>query len=93
MGCLFAKPPDPTHLFGTGIKLIRCEHLMGTGLVYGGNPERDSMYFNVAPRKNDVITVDGLNSKYVPVDGFWSISVYNAQGCHQADTGKRLRSQ
>ena len=30
--------------------------------------------------KNDGTTIYKLNVKDVPVDGFWSISVYNAQG-------------
>lgn len=35
---------------------------------------------NVTPNENDGRTVYRLSVKDVPVDGFWSISVYNAQG-------------
>ena len=47
---------------------------------WGGNPDKDAIYLNVTPAKNDGKTVYRLNVKDVPVDGFWSISVYNAQG-------------
>jgi hypothetical protein len=32
------------------------------------------------PARNDGITVYRLNVRTVPVDGFWSVSIYNAQG-------------
>jgi hypothetical protein len=35
------------------------------------------------PSKNDGTAVYRLNVKDVPVDGFWSVSVYNAQGYYQ----------
>jgi hypothetical protein len=35
------------------------------------------------PDKNDGITVYKLTVKDVPVDGFWSVSVYNAEGYYQ----------
>jgi hypothetical protein len=41
------------------------------------------MYLNVTPSKNDGATVYRLTVKDVPVDGFWSISVYNADGYFQ----------
>jgi hypothetical protein len=55
-------------------------HLIGTAIGFGGLPEKDSVYLNVTPAKNDGKTVYGLSVKDVPVDGFWSISVYNASG-------------
>jgi hypothetical protein len=36
--------------------------------------------------KNDGTTIYKLNVKDVPVDGFWSISVYNAQGFFEPNT-------
>src|SRR5262249_34036405 len=44
------------------------------------NPDRDACYLNVTPPSNDGTTVYKLTVKDVPVDGFWSISVYNAKG-------------
>ena len=55
-------------------------HLIGAASAWGGNPEKDALYLNVVPANNDGNTVYRLNVKDVPVDGFWSISVYNAKG-------------
>jgi hypothetical protein len=49
-------------------------------MAWGGNPEKDAVYLNITPSKNDGKTLYRLNVKYVPVDAFWSLSVYNAQG-------------
>ena len=49
-------------------------------MAWGGNPEKEATYLNVTPSKNDDKTVYRLSVKDVPVDGFWSISVYNAKG-------------
>jgi hypothetical protein len=38
------------------------------------------VYVSVYPTKNDGQTAHQLTVKDVPVDGFWSISVYNAKG-------------
>ena len=38
------------------------------------------MYLNVTPSKNDGTTIHKLTVDQVPVDGFWSITVYNAEG-------------
>jgi Protein of unknown function (DUF1214) len=50
-------------------------------MAFGGNPEKDALYLNVTPSKNDGKTVHRLViSDEVPVDGFWSIIVYNDKG-------------
>jgi hypothetical protein len=55
-------------------------HLIVTATGWGLNPDKDAIYVNVTPRQNDGKTVYTLTVKDVPVDGFWSISLYNAQG-------------
>ena len=58
-------------------------HLIGSAIAWGGNPENEATYLNVTPPQNDGKTVYRLTFKDVPVDGFWSISVYNAEGYFQ----------
>jgi hypothetical protein len=72
--------PDTKSMFGPrgGVDPVR--HLIGAASAWGGNPEKDALYLNVVPARNDGKTVYRLNVKDVPVDGFWSISVYNAKG-------------
>jgi hypothetical protein len=57
--------------------------LIGAASAWGGNPETEALYLNVVPAKNDGTTVYSLSVKDVPVDGFWSVSVYNAEGYYE----------
>jgi hypothetical protein len=72
--------PDSKRMFGTKAECDPVRHLIGAAMAWGGNPEKDAIYLNVTPEKNDGKTAYELKVKDVPVDGFWSISVYNAQG-------------
>ena len=55
-------------------------HLLGAAAGWGGNPPSAAIYLNVVPEMNDGKTPYILKVKDVPVDGFWSISVYNKDG-------------
>jgi hypothetical protein len=55
-------------------------HLIATASGWGLNPDKDAIYLNVTPARNDGSGVYKLVVKDVPVDGFWSISVYDAEG-------------
>jgi len=72
--------PDLNGAFGIRGKVSPVRHLIGTALAWGGNPDKDSIYLNIKPRRNDGKTIYRLRVTDVPVDGFWSISVYNARG-------------
>jgi hypothetical protein len=72
--------PDTKGMFGPRGAVDPVRHLIGAASAWGGNPEKDALYLNVVPVKNDGNTVYRLNVKGAPVDGFWSISVYNAKG-------------
>lgn len=69
--------------FGAKDQTDPVRHLIGTAAGWGGNPDKDATYFGVTPPDNDGATVYRLNVKNVPVDGFWSISVYNGEGYYQ----------
>jgi len=56
-------------------------HLAASAAGWGGNPERGAAYVNVVPERNDGSVAYTLTMpKDVPVQGFWSISVYNKDG-------------
>ncbi len=72
--------PDFKRAFGTKEQVDPIRHLIGTAAAWGGNPDKDATYLNFTPAGNDGSTVYKLSVKDVPVDAFWSISVYNAAG-------------
>jgi len=72
--------PDSKRMFGDVADVDPVRHLIGTAAGFGGNPESDAVYVNAFPAKNDGVTAYVLKVKDVPVDGFWSVSVYNAAG-------------
>jgi hypothetical protein len=82
---LAAGLPNANRMFGTKAQVDEVRHLIGAASAWGGNPDKEAMYLNVTPAKNDGTVIYKLNVKNVPVDGFWSVSVYNAQGYYQAN--------
>lgn len=78
--------PDSRSMFGTRSEVDPVRYVIGAAMAWGGNPEREATYLNVTPPRNDGRTVHELRVKDVPVDGFWSISVYNAKGYFEPNT-------
>ena len=75
--------PDFKGAFGTKAEVDPVRRLVGSAAAWGGNPDKDATYLNITPAKNDGTTVYRLVAKEVPVDGFWSVSVYDAKGYYQ----------
>jgi hypothetical protein len=73
--------PDMNRAAGRKNEVDPVRHLIGTASGWGLNPVKDAIYLNVTPRDNDGRGVYRLSvPAEVPVDGFWSISVYDAEG-------------
>jgi len=72
--------PDHHHMFGSRRAVDPVRHLIGSALGWGRCPEEAVMYLQVTPRANDGATVHRLVVGHVPVDGFWTLSVYNERG-------------
>ncbi|HEY0852862.1 MAG TPA: DUF1254 domain-containing protein [Bradyrhizobium sp.] len=75
--------PDFKSAFGTKAQVDPIRHLIGTAVGWGGNPDKEATYLNITPSNNDSKTIYRLDVKDVPVDGFWSVSLYNADGYFQ----------
>jgi hypothetical protein len=72
--------PDLRKGGGSRDEVDPVRHLIATAAGWGLNPDADAIYLNVTPTGNDGSGVYRLTVKEVPVDGFWSISVYDAEG-------------
>jgi hypothetical protein len=66
--------------FGKPGEVDTISWLLGTATGWGGNPRKDAVYVTGFPTKNDGTTAYEVTLKDVPVDGFWSYTVYNAKG-------------
>jgi hypothetical protein len=81
---LYATLPDQNRMFGTKEQVDPVRRLIGSAGGWGGNPDTEAKYLNVNPNLNDGRTVYKLTvGSDVPVDGFWSITVYDAEGRFQ----------
>lgn len=76
---------DTRGMFGPKYEVEPVRHLIGSAFAWGGNPARDAFYLTVVPARNDGTTVHRLTVKDVPVDGFWSVTVYNKDGYFTAN--------
>jgi len=73
--------PDAKRMFGKKEDVSEVRHLLGTAMGWGGLPEHEAYYLTVEP--NLPVGAYQLTVKDVPVDAFWSISLYNKEGFFQ----------
>jgi hypothetical protein len=73
---------DTRRMFGANENEVDpVKHLIGSAMLWGGYPERDALYLPITPARNDGSTIYKLmRVGDVPVDGFWSLTVYNSEG-------------
>ncbi|HEY7603714.1 MAG TPA: DUF1254 domain-containing protein [Gaiellaceae bacterium] len=72
--------PDLRNGGGRRDEVDPVRHLIATASGWGLNPDKDAIYLNVTPPNDDGSGAYELTVGEVPVDGFWSISVYDAEG-------------
>jgi hypothetical protein len=71
---------NPSQMFGAKGDVESLAHLIGAAIGWGGLPPSAAVYEGGAVARNDGKTIYRLTVRNVPVDGFWSISVYNRAG-------------
>jgi hypothetical protein len=69
---------DTRATFGSKEDVDPVRHLLGTAWGWGGLPEEEAYYLNVEPSLP--VGAYQLTVRDVPVDAFWSVSVYNKDG-------------
>ena len=76
---------DTSHAFGSREDVRPIDHLVGAAAGWGGLPRTAAFYVLASAARNDGRTPHAVTVKDVPVDGFWSITVYNADGYLEAN--------
>ncbi|MGB5847731.1 MAG: DUF1214 domain-containing protein [Ignavibacteriaceae bacterium] len=66
--------------FGVKEELDPIYWMLGAAYGWGGLPGKDATYQNFVPEQNDGKTAYTLTVKDVPVDAFWSVTLYDDKG-------------
>jgi len=76
---LAATMKDADGAYGNRDEVDPVKFLMGCAIGWGGNPAYAAKYLNKFPTGNDGKIAYTVKLKDVPVDGFWSVSIYNKE--------------
>ncbi len=77
---LAATLSDTKRCFGNVHEVNPIAHMLGAAAGWGGLPPSAAIYINEVPKDNNGKAPYILTVKDVPVQGFWSISMYNSSG-------------
>lgn len=75
---------DTRRTYGKKKDVDPIRHLLGTAARWDGLPREEAYYLNVEPKLP--VGEYQITVKDVPVEGFWSISLYNKEGFFQKNT-------
>jgi hypothetical protein len=76
---------DTSYAYGLREEVRPIDHLVGAAAGWGGLPRTAAFYILNSVDENDGKTAHAVTVKDVPVDAFWSITVYNADGYLEAN--------
>jgi hypothetical protein len=76
--------PKTDRMFGDATTVDPVQHLVGTAAGWAGNRQEDAIYINGQASNNDGTVPHVIKVRDVPVDAFWSVTVYNAKGFYEA---------
>ena len=76
---------EASKAFGRKEEIDPTSFLIGAAAGWGGLPQSAAMYVIDSVAANNGDTPHKVTAKDVPVDGFWSITVYNADGYLEAN--------
>ncbi len=76
---------DASYAFGRREEIRPIDHLVGAAAGWGGQPQYAAEYVIASVDGNDGERPFALTVREVPVDAFWSVTVYNAEGYFEAN--------